>query len=590
MRPQHPPRTDAANGPVAATTRAAANPAAAATTRAAANAAAAATTRAAANAATAFTARAIANAARTVSARLRSFALALSLTAFAGCAVGPNYHTPDEHPPAGFAAVHGQPNMTSKPTSQAQQAPAVDFATWWRSLNDPELDSLASRAVVANPDALIALDHLQAARTYEIAVIGTALPTAEGSIGGGKGTGSDLSRGRAAQGLRSADSSSGLKQINELGGFDAAWQIDVFGKYRREMEVARADAEATLAERNEVLIAVISDVARAYIDMRGLQMRSSILHNAQKTLQESLRIVRIRYERGITNELDVTLATRELGVLEAQIAPVDAQVNAAQYTIATLLGLYPEDLVKELSAPAMIPSVPAVVQSGLPLDLLRRRPDIAQSERELASSTAKIGVATADLFPQISVTAAIGFQRQALGVTPVTGEHIWSAGPGATWSLLDFGALDAQVEIARMRTKAQLVNYKRTIQNAVREVDTTWDAYAADQDRINKLGDALVASQRAVTLANERYTRGLTDFLNIVDAERQEYDIEEQYTNAQVSVDEDFIALYKSLGGGWETFQNLPPAHFPQPAIIAAFHRVLSRGNDVLKDPTTQSP
>ena len=520
-----------------------------------------------------------------IASRLRSFALAFSLTAFAGCAVGPNYHTPDEHPPADFGAVHGQPNMTAKPTSQAQQAPAVDFATWWRSLNDPELDSLVSRAVVANPDALIALDHLQAARTYEIAIVGTALPTAEASGAVGKGTGSDLSRGRAAQALRSADSSSGLRQINELAGFDAAWQIDVFGKYRREMQAARADAQATLAQRNQVLTAVIADVARAYIDMRGLQMRSSILHNAQKTLQESLRIVRIRYERGITNELDVTLAARELGVLEAQIAPVDAQVNAAQYTIATLLGLYPEDLIQELSAPAMIPSVPAVVQSGLPLDLLRRRPDIAQSERELAASTARIGVATADLFPQISVTAAIGFQRQALGVTPVEGQHIWSAGPGATWSLLDFGALDAQVEIARMRTKAQLVNYKRTIQNAVREVDTTWDAYCADQDRIAKLGDALVASQRAVTLANERYTRGLTDFLNVVDAERQEYDIEEQYTNAQVSVDEDFIALYKSLGGGWEPFQNLPPVHIPQPAIVAAFHRVLSRGNDVLKDP-----
>jgi NodT family efflux transporter outer membrane factor (OMF) lipoprotein len=515
-----------------------------------------------------------------VSTRWRSFVLALAATALAGCAVGPNYHTPNEHPPADFAAVQGQTSMTAKPTSQAPQASTVDFATWWHSLNDPELDSLVGRAIAGNPDALIALDHLQAARTYEIAVIGSALPTAEASGSVGKGTGSDLSRGRAANALRSADSSSGLKQINELGGFDVAWQIDVFGKYRREMEAARADEQATLAQRNQVLVAIIGDVTRAYIDMRGLQMRSSILHNAQKTLQESLRIVRIRYERGITNELDVTLAARELGVLEAQIAPVDAQVNAAQYTIATLLGLYPEDLIKELSAPAMIPSVPAVVQAGLPLDLLRRRPDIAQSERELAASTARIGVATGDLFPQLSVSAAIGFQRQALGY-PVIGEHIWSAGPSASWSLLDFGALDAQVEIARLRTRAQLVNYKRTIQNAVREVDTTWDAYAADQDRISKLGDALVASQRAVTLANERYTRGLTDFLNVVDAERQDYDIEEQYTNAQVAVDEDFIALYKSLGGGWEQFQTLPPVHIPQPAIIAAFHRVLSRGNDV---------
>jgi NodT family efflux transporter outer membrane factor (OMF) lipoprotein len=520
---------------------------------------------------------------------LRIFTLALTATVLAGCAVGPNYHTPDEHPPSEFGAVHGQTSMSSKASTPGPQAPSVDYANWWRSLNDPELDSLVTRAVAANPDALIALDRLQAARTYEIAIVGAALPDVEASGGAGRGTGTDLTRGRAAQSLVSADNTSGLKHINVLGGFDAFWQIDVFGKYRREMQAARADAQATLAERNQVLVAVIANVARAYIDMRGLQTRASILHNAEKTLQESLRIVRIRYERGITNELDVTLATRELGVLQAQIAPVEAQLSATQYTIATLLGLYPEDLIQELTPPAMIPSVPAVVQSGLPLDLLRRRPDIAQAERELAASTARIGVATGNLFPQLAITAAIGYQRQGLGTTPVIGQHIWSAGPAAAWSLLDFGALDAQVEIARLRTRAQLVNYKRTIQDAVKEVDTTWDDYAAQQDRVAKLGDALVASQRAVTLANERYTRGLTDFLNVVDAERQEYDIEEQYSDAQVTVDEQFIALYRALGGGWEQYQTLPPVHFPQPAIIAMFHRVLSPGGDVLQDQAPKS-
>jgi NodT family efflux transporter outer membrane factor (OMF) lipoprotein len=513
----------------------------------------------------------------------RACVLFLTATGFAGCAVGPNYHIPDEHPPTDFAAVHGESSMTAKPTSQAPQAATVDFATWWRSLNDPELDSLVSRAVEANPDAQIALDRLQAARTYEISTIGAALPTAGASAAAGKGTGSDLTRSRASNTLYSADNSSGLQHINEIGGFDALWQIDVFGKYRREFEAARADAQSILAGRNQVLVAVIADVARAYIDMRGLQTRAAILHNADKTLQESLRLVRIRYERGITNELDLTLATRELDVLQAQIAPVEAQVSAAQYTIATLLGLYPEDLVKELAPVAMIPSVPAVVQSGLPLDLLRRRPDISQAERELASYTARIGVATADLFPQLSISGAIGFQRQALG-SPAIGQHIWSAGPAASWSLLDFGALDAQVEIARLRTREQLVTYKRTIQSAVKEVDTTWDAYAAEQDRVGKLGDAVVAGQRAVTVASERYDRGLTDFLNVVDAERQEYDIEQQYSDAQVSVDEQFVALYRSLGGGWEKYQSLPAVHVPQPAIIAAFHRVLSRSSDVLED------
>jgi NodT family efflux transporter outer membrane factor (OMF) lipoprotein len=513
--------------------------------------------------------------------------LFLTTAALTGCAVGPNYHTPDERLPADFAAVNGESSMTAKPTSHAPQATTVDFATWWRSLNDSELDSLVSRAVAANPDAQIALDRLQAARTYEISTVGAALPTVGAGAAAGKGTGSDLTRSRVSNTLYSADNSSGLQHINEIGGFDAMWQLDVFGKYRREFEAARANAQSILAERNQVLVAVIADVARAYIDMRGLQTRASILHNADKTLQESLRIVRLRYERGITNELDLTLATRELNVLEAEIRPVEAQISAAQYTIATLLGLYPEDLVKELAPVAIIPSVPAVVQSGLPLDLLRRRPDISQAERELASYTAQIGVATADLFPQLSISGAIGFQRQALG-SPVIGQHIWSAGPGASWSLLDFGALDAQVEIARLRTREQLVTYKRTIQNAVREVDTTWAAYAAEQDRLGKLGDAVVASQRAVTLASERYERGLTDFLNVVDAERQEYDIEQQYSDAQVSVDEQFIALYRSLGGGWEQYQTLPPLNVPQPAIIAAFHRVLRRGGDVLQDDTAK--
>lgn len=514
----------------------------------------------------------------------RPLLLTLLATGLAACAAGPNYHTPDEHLPLDFVAVHGQAAIAAKPSSQAPQATGVDFETWWRGLNDPELDSLISRAVDANPDVLIALDRLQAARVYERGLTGSVLPDLNASAAVARGTGRDLARSRSDQPLVSSDNTNGLKQINEIGGFDSVWELDVFGKYRRELEAARADAQASLAERNAVLVTVIADVARAYVDLRGLQTRAAILHNAMNTLQESLRIVRIRYERGITNELDVTLATRELAVLQAQIAPLEAEVAASEYTIATLLGRYPEDLVKELTPASMIPSVPAVAPAGLPLDLLRRRPDIAVAERELASTTARIGVATADLFPRIAVVGSIGFQKQALGMTPVVGEHIWSAGPGVAWSLLDFGALDAQVEIARLRTRAQLVNYKRTIQNAVKEVDTTWDDYSAQQERLARLGEGLVASQRAVTLANERYTRGLTDFLNVVDAERQEYDIEEQYSDAQIAVDEQFIALYRSLGGGWEDYQTLPPVHVPQPAVVAMFHRIFARGGDVLEE------
>jgi NodT family efflux transporter outer membrane factor (OMF) lipoprotein len=493
----------------------------------------------------------------------------------ASCAVGPNYHRPDPHLPAQFAVGSTVPGNTG-PTQAGDKAAAVDYATWWHGFHDAELESLIDRAIKANPDIQIALDHLQAARTFEIAIVGAALPDAEASAGVGRGTGSDLTRGRAAQNLRSADTTTGLQHINVLAGFDTTWELDIFGKFRREIQAARADYQATVAQRNAVLVSVIADVARAYVDLRGLQMQAAVLHSAAGVLQESARIANERYQRGITNELDVTLANRELAVLQSKMAPVDSEVSAAEYTLATLLGRYPEDLVAELQPAAMVPPAPAVVQTGLPLDLVRRRPDIVQAERELAGATARIGVATANLFPSIGVTAAIGYQRQGLGSSPVLGKHIWSAGAGAVWPLLDFGALDAQVQIADLRTRALLVSYRRTIQDAVRDVDTSWTHYGAQQERVGKLGDAMLASQSAVTLANERYERGLTDFLNVVDAQRQEYDIEEQYAEAQVNADEQFIALYRSLGGGWENYQDLPPPYFPKPAIVAEFRRVLN--------------
>jgi NodT family efflux transporter outer membrane factor (OMF) lipoprotein len=300
------------------------------------------------------------------------------------------------------------------------------------------------------------------------------------------------------------------------------------------------------------------------------------LHKASEVLRESLRIVNIRYERGITNELDVALATRELASLESQIAPMDAQVNAAQYALAVLIGEYPEQMTKELSTPDLIPTMPPPTAPGVPLDLLKRRPDIQEAEHELAAATARIGVATASLFPEVSLSAAIGIQGQGWGTTPSVSKHIWSFGPGAVWPLLDFGTLDAQVDIATIAAHASLVNYRKTILNAVREVDTSLEAYEAEQVRMDKLGSAMLAGQRAVDLANARYDRGLTDFLNVVDAERQFYDLQIQYADAQVAQGDEFVALYKSLGGGWENFQALPAIRRPQPAIIAAFRRAIS--------------
>jgi NodT family efflux transporter outer membrane factor (OMF) lipoprotein len=507
--------------------------------------------------------------------RLASASLALAAALLASCAVGPDYHTPQVRIPDQYAAV-----AAGQPTGGA---PAVDLASWWRALGDPELDSLIERAVQANPHVLIALDRLQAARTYEVGLIGTALPFTDASAAYGTGTGSDASRGRASEPLHASDTGDGLNSIKAVAGFDAYWELDVFGKIRREIEQARYNAEAAADARNAVLVSVIADVARAYVDLRGLQMRDSVLRAAVDVLQQSLRIVRLRYQRGITNELDVTLATRELATFQAQLAPVEAQIRYGEYTIATLLGRYPEDLISELAQAQMVPSVPAGVATGLPVDLLRRRPDIQQAERELASSTAGIGVATADLFPQFIVTGAVGFERGTVGSADV-GKHIWSVGPGAVWPLLDFGQLDAQVQVATLQARARLHTYKAIIQNAVRQVDSDVDSFAGEQASLKSLGDALVASQRAVTLANQRYDRGLTDFLNVVDAEREEYSIQEQYVDTQAEVDDQFVSLYRDLGGGWQSFQKVPDIVRPLPAVLAIFRDTLAR-SDPLKDP-----
>ena len=382
--------------------------------------------------------------------------------------------------------------------------------------------------------------------------------------------------GALAASQSSADNTNGLQHINTLVGFDAVWELDLFGKFRREYEAARAETQAARAARFDVLTAVVADVVRAYVDLRGFQVRAGILRKASDVLRESLRLVSIRYQRGITNELDVALATRELATLEAQIAPVEAQVNAAEYTLAVLVGEYPENMTQELSKPDLIPAMPAAAAHGVPLDLLKRRPDNQQAERELAAATARIGVATANLFPQVALVGAIGSQGQGWGTTPSVSKHIWSFGPGAVWPLLDFGALDAEVDIAGLEANASMVNYRKTILNAVQQVDTSLDAYQAQQARIEQLSTAMLAGQRAVELATERYDRELTDFLNVIDAERQFYDLQEQYAEAQVAEGEQFVQLYKSLGGGWENYQSVPDIRRPQPAIIAAFRRTLT--------------
>lgn len=496
----------------------------------------------------------------------RSLGLAVLAACMAGCAVGPNYHAPKPDAPEQFVSA------PSAPAAEAKQ-PNIDLSRWWESLHDTELESLIDRAIRANPDIEIALTRLQEVREQEAVLIGDALPEVAADAAAGRGTGTDMTRAGALPALRAGDNKGSLDAIRQVAGFAASWEIDLFGGYRRAIEAGKYDIAAAAAARNAVLISVVADVARNYVDMRGLQAQLAILQENIATAEQSRDFEQARYDRGLTNELDLQLAIREYQTLLSELPPLQSEIQVTQYDIAVLLGQYPETLTAELAPAAPLPALPAGIAPGLPLDLLQRRPDVRAAERRLASATARIGIATAELFPHVAVTGALGTQSADIGAH---GSHIWSFGPSVYWPLLDFGALDAMVNIADLQAHEQLVAYRKTVIDAVQDADSAIARYAAQVQRIDSLETAMRASEQAVNLAQQRYDRGLTDFLNVVDAERQEYNLEEQYTAAQQVAADAFIYLCRALGGGWEQYQNIPAIRRPEPAAIAGFHRLLT--------------
>jgi NodT family efflux transporter outer membrane factor (OMF) lipoprotein len=489
-----------------------------------------------------------------------------------GCAVGPDYQLPTGAIPRLFGSAAMTEAVPGPPAS-------ADFVRWWQVLHDRELNALIDRAITSNPDLEIALTRVQEARTQQVVVLGAMLPTVAGSaaIATGSAGGNDLTRGRAAQSIRAGDSTTNLKSISRIAGFDAGWELDLFGKYRRLLEATRDDAEAQMELRNAALITIISDVARNYLDIRGLQARLEIARNDVATAQKTVDLLLTRFDRGLSNELDLTLARRQLANQQARVPELMAAISAAESRLALLLGTYSTEITGELQKGRKLPDMPTRLRAGVPVDLLRRRPDIRVAERQLAAATARVGVAIADLFPTVAVTAGFGAQGGTKsGVAVPIHNPIWSFGPGGYWPLLDFGKLDALINIQEMRAHEQFVNYKKTVIVAVEEVDQAIKQYRFAQAQLKALTVALAASQRAVDLAMERYERGVTDFLNVLDAQRQEYALEDQTAFAQEAVVLQYVAFYKALGGGWELFDELPPIPEPQPALIATARRLVN--------------
>jgi NodT family efflux transporter outer membrane factor (OMF) lipoprotein len=496
---------------------------------------------------------------------LRGWIACCGAAGLSACSVGPDFKLPETWLPKSYIA---SPNGGTPTTDEVVEH--VDLKQWWRSFRDPQLVSLVGRAIEGNPDIAIALARLQQARSQELVAVGAALPTGDLAAGAGYGTGTDNTRGRVPETLHSAANTTGFNHLDEAGGFVTAWELDIFGKLRREIEASHLDALAAAKARDAVLVSVIADVARAYIELRGFQEQIAVTRRNVETAQHSLQVVQSRFNQGLTNELDVTMAQRQLATFEATLGPLTSQLESSQYLIAILLGEYPETLAKELRADGPAPRFPARIPVGLPVSLLQRRADIQQTEFELGAATARMDSAVADLFPRVAVTSAVGGQggaRAATG-TPIT--FIGGIGPALYWPVLDFGTLDARIEVADYRTREVLMRYKANVLGAVQDVDQAISRYNAEQNRLAGLSRARAAALQAFKLSSERYDRGLTDYINVLDAAREQFAIEAQYVISRRTAGVQLVALYKALGGGWEHYQTVPPIRLPEPAIAAA--------------------
>ena len=478
----------------------------------------------------------------------------------AGCTVGPDYRAPEVQMPGAFDA--GGKAAAGSAGGADETAQHINLATWWLSLDDAELDSLVARAVEANPDLQIAAARLGEARAQVGVVVGGSLPQAEFSAGVARGSGQNSAKGRDSQALDSGTHTNGLREITQVLGFDAAWEVDLFGRLRREIQAVRADERAAEDLRNQVLVTLVADVANGYATVRSLQLRLEIARQTVSVTEKSAVLLREKFKRGLTNELDAVLAERQLSTVRAQIAPLEAEVAGAERNVAVLLGQFPGELMAELEEPGALPTPPAEIEAGLPGELLRRRADIRAVENQLIAANARIGVAVGLLYPQITLTGGVGYQGQGLGRSPVEWDFIWSAGPAVRWEILDFGAIQSLIDVQDYRTQALLINYRRVVLTAVNEVDNGLTRYNAERRRLFELDNAVLSANRALDLATRRYERGLTDFLNVLDAQRELFDLQDQRAVSQDRVLRQFIAVCKALGGGWEgSAPVIPPAN-----------------------------
>ncbi len=467
------------------------------------------------------------------------------------CAVGPSYTAPTIAVPSSY----GSPQNLS--------APAPDIASWWAAFNDPVLDGLMSRALAANLDVRQASARVREARAQEMATRRSRDPQLNASTQAGYNRLSGNALPSALAGLTGGNSGQSGSSSSGLGipgedfsnfqlGFDASWEIDLFGAQRRANEMVRARTQAAIWSKRDAEVTMVAEVANTYQQYRALQRRIAVSDEAIGTDRELLDFIRVRAGKGLTTTLDERKQERDIEQQVAQREDLLAQAQARVHALGILLGLAPAPLSSELATVAPAAPMELKVPAGLPSELLQRRPDIRAAERQLAAATADIGVATADLYPKFSLTGVLQLASRSLSDL-FEGDSIQANGAGRlSLPLLGRGEKKATVRVREAQAEEALLAYHREVLGALKDVEDALTRLDADRKRVAHMRLSAAAAQDAADTASVRYRNGLTSYLDVLEAQQTRLSARDALVQSEAAVAQDIVALYKALGGGWD--------------------------------------
>ena len=459
---------------------------------------------------------------------IKPFAM-LIVMMLAGCAaVGPNYVPPKTEVSQSW----------NTPMEDGLNSEATDpnlLAQWWTTINDPNLNYLIERARANNLDIKIAVQRIRESRARRGIAAASFYPNLNTSGSAIK------SRTRDIPGTSNFYSAN----------FDAGWEMDIFGGVRRSVEAASADLQVSQENLYDVLVSLLAEVAVNYVDIRTYQARLAAVQASIDLQSETYQLTLMRKEANLVDELVVQQAKYNLESSRSQIPSLQAGLQQSMNSLAVLLGEQPGELQDELQKVEPVPSAPVNVAVGVPADIIRRRPDIRGAERALAAQTARIGVATANLYPSFTLNGSLGLDASSLSNASSSGSWTLSGGPRFSWPIFDAGAIRQNINVQSAFAEEYLLQYKSTVLNALQEVENALISYAQDQQRRENLRQAALAAQEAATLARQEFEVGLIDFTTVLDTQRSLLSFQDQLAQSDGTVTSDVIRLYKALGGGW---------------------------------------